>query len=291
MREIRAEDARLGGYKLWLMVRDVYPAGWVPGRDSFYKLLSQNQLSLPRPKPRHTTNSNHRFRKYTNLYKEVVPTRPNEVWVSDITYVDVDEDDCYLHLLTDAYSRKILGWELSDSLAAVNTRSALLQAIAQTGRDDLHDVIHHSDRGTQYCCDLYVRELKKHNIMISMTEDHNPTDNGIAERVNGIIKQELIYPKRHFGSMAEARKEIAAFIDFYNDRRPHMSLGMQTPSAVHAGQTGVQKRLWKTCREKMKGASATAVADVGGAPPTSATQKSSDVVVYNKKIIFAAAKE
>ena len=269
VREIRAEDARIGGYKLWLMVKDVYPEGWVPGRDGFFKLLECNHLMLPRPKPRHTTNSNHRFRKYTNIYKEVVPTRPNEVWVADITYVDVGDDDCYLHLLTDAYSRKVLGWELSDSLAAENTKKALTQAIAQTGKDDLCDLIHHSDRGTQYCCDLYVKELKEHNIMISMTEDYNPTDNGIAERINGIIKQELIYPRRRFSSIDEARAGIGSFIDFYNNRRPHMSIGMQTPSAVHEGQTGTQKRYWKTYSEKKMGMGAPTSVDGGSALPPS----------------------
>ena len=267
VREIRAQDTRIGGYKLWLMVRDIFPSGWVPGRDGFFKLLSCNHLTLPRAKPRHTTNSNHRFHKYANLYKEVVPMRPNEVWVADITYVDIGNDDCYLHLITDAYSRKILGWVLSDSLSAVNTKGALLQAIGQAERDDLHDVIHHSDRGTQYCCDLYVSELRKHNIMISMTEDSNPTDNGIAERINGIVKQELIYPRKHFESMEEATEKIGAFIQFYNERRPHMSLGMQTPAAVHAGQTGEQKRCWKLFREKNGGSSNEKNCVGGGAPP------------------------
>ena len=270
VREIRAEDIRIGGYKLWLMVKDIFPEGWIPGRDNFYKLLSQNHLTLQRPKPRHTTNSNHRFHKYTNLYKEIVPVRPNEVWVADITYIDVGDEDCYLHLITDAYSRKILGWTLSDSLAAVNTKEALMQAIAQMGRDDLHDVIHHSDRGTQYCCDLYVAELRKHNIMVSMTEDSNPTDNGIAERINGIIKQELIYPRKRFHNMDEAKEMIGSFIDFYNERRPHMSIGMQTPSEVHAGQTGAQKRHWKSRSEKKAGGITAKNADGGGAPPPSA---------------------
>lgn len=177
--ELRQKLKRIGGLKLWEMMKDMYPEGWVPGRDRFFEILRQNRL-----------------------------------------------------------------------LAAACTHEALLQAIAQTGRDDLHDVIHHSDRGTQYCCDLYVGELKRHNIMISMTEDSNPTDNGIAERVNGIIKQELIYPNRRFRDMAEARERIGEFIAFYNEKRPHMSLGMQTPAEVHACQTGAQRRCWKTYRRR-----------------------------------------
>jgi len=249
VREIRQKLKRLGGLKLWEMMKDIYPEGWVPGRDRFYELLRQNKLLVPIGKSRHTTNSNHRFHKYRNLIKDVEPMRSNEIWVADITYVEVEGDTCYLHIVTDAYSRMIIGWVLTDSLAATCTHAALLQAIAQTGREDLHDVIHHSDRGTQYCCDLYVGELKKHGIMISMTEGSNPTDNGIAERVNGIIKQELIYPNSRFRDMEEAREMIGEFIDFYNKRRPHMSLKMQTPSEVHGCQTGVQKRCWKTYRK------------------------------------------
>ena len=244
VKKIRTLDLRIGGYKLWLMVKDMFPGDWVPGRDSFYNLLSKNGLMLPKPKPRHTTNSNHRFHKYTNLIKDVLPSHPNEIWVADITYVDVDNDDCYLHLITDAYSRKILGWCLSDSLAAINTLDALQQAIKQTGKDDLSGVIHHSDRGTQYCCDMYVAELKAHNIMISMTEDYNPTDNGIAERVNGTVKTELIYPGKHFETIYEAKIKIGEFIEFYNNQRPHMSLDMMTPTHVHENLTGEIKKRW-----------------------------------------------
>ena len=291
VREIRSEDARIGGYKLWLMTRDIFPAGWVPGRDGFFKLLSQNHLTLPRPKPRHTTNSNHRFHKYGNLYREVVPMRPNEVWVADITYVDVGDDDCYLHLITDAYSRKILGWVLSDSLAASNTKDALLQAIEQAGGSDLHGLIHHSDRGTQYCCDLYVSELRKHGIIISMTEDSNPTDNGIAERVNGIVKQELIYPGKHFSNKGEAAEKIGDFIRFYNEKRPHMSLGMQTPSEVHAGQTGEQKRCWKLFREKNGGGGrAEKAGGCGGAPPQPPASVAKEKIWKRKNDYFCTPK-
>lgn len=129
VREIRAEDIRIGGYKLWLMVKNIFPNGWIQGRDSFYKLLAHNHLMLLRPKPRHTTNSNHRFHKYGNLIKGIIPMRPNEIWVADITYVDVDGEVCYLHLITDAYSHKILGWILATSLAAANTREACFRRL------------------------------------------------------------------------------------------------------------------------------------------------------------------
>ena len=200
---------------------------------------------LNRPKPRHTTNSNHRYHKYKNLIKGFVPTAANQLWVSDITYISLDVGCCYLHLITDAYSHKIIGWKLADTLKAAITLDALTDAINQTGKEDLTGLIHHSDRGVQYCCDLYIKTLNQYNISISMTEDSKPTDNAIAERVNGIIKQERIYRDRHFKNIDEARSVIGRFISFYNTKRPHMSIGMLTPEIVHQ-QTGEQKKMWKT---------------------------------------------
>lgn len=242
--EIRDIDPGIGGYKLWLMVRDMFDEEWVPGRDSFYAILRQNDLVLPKPKPRTTTNSNHRYHKYKNLIKDFAPMASNELWVSDITYIDLDVDCCYLHLVTDAYSHKIVGWCLAESLAAMFTLEALKMAIKQAGKDDLSGLIHHSDRGAQYCCNAYVELLCSHNIAISMTEDYKPTDNGIAERVNGIIKTELVYKIRQFKNIKDAKVKIKVFIDFYNERRPHMSIGYQTPSEVQ-NQRGPQKKCWK----------------------------------------------
>jgi len=121
----------------------------------------------------------------------------------------------------------------------------LSDAIDRTARDDLTGLIHHSDRGVQYCCDMYIEKLKQYNITISMTEDYKPTDNAIAERVNGIIKQERVYRDKHFMDMEQARYVIGRFISFYNTRRPHMSIGMLTPEAAHQ-QSGEQKKMWKT---------------------------------------------
>lgn len=221
--------------------------GWdgVTGRDNFFKLLRRNKLMLKRPKPRRTTNSNHRYHKYKNHIKGFVPTGPNQLWVSDITYIDVDGGCCYLHLITDAYSHMIIGWKLADTLKAAITLNALSDAIDRTARDDLTGLIHHSDRGVQYCCDMYIEKLRQFNIIISMTEDYKPTDNAIAERVNGIIKQECVYRSKHFMDMDQARSVIGRFISFYNTRRPHMSIGMLTPEAVHQ-QLGGQRKMWKT---------------------------------------------
>ena len=217
----------------------------MPGRDLFLSLLRRHGLMQKPRRSRSTTNSNHRFHKWKNLVKGFTPTAANQLWVSDITYIDLAGGCCYLHLVTDAYSKKIVGWCLAGSLAAAFTLKALRMAIGQAGGGALSGLIHHSDRGIQYCCDLYVGELQEHGIQISMTEDYKPTDNGIAERVNGIIKGESAYRReRRFETFEEAREQIGRFIGFYNDTRPHYSIGLQTPNAAH-GQTGEQKKMWK----------------------------------------------
>ena len=241
--EIRKMDPGIGYYKLWLMVKGMFQEDWVPGRDTFRGIMRQYRLMLPRPKPRHTTNSNHRYHKYKNLIRGFIPTRPNQLWVSDITYIDLVDGCCYLHLVTDAYSRKIVGWCLSDTLEAENTLEALRMAAGQATADELRKLVHHSDRGVQYCCKAYTEELKRYGIRISMTEDYKPTDNAIAERVNGTIKTEVIYRERRFKTIDDARERISSFIAFYNDLRPHSSIGMKAPSKAHKEQ-GEQQRMW-----------------------------------------------
>lgn len=247
--DIRNEDPGIGGYKLWIMLIVLFGEKLVPGRDRFYTLLRRHRLMLPTRKARHTTNSNHRYRKWKNLIKEFVPTSANQLWVSDITYISLKGGDvCYLHLITDAYSHKIVGWVLADSLRAAMTIEALQQAINQAvamkGSEDLSGLIHHSDRGVQYCCDQYVEVLSKYNIRVSMTEDYKPTDNAIAERVNGIIKNESSYRRDRFNDIEHARNAIERYIHFYNYRRPHMSIGYKVPTVAHL-ESGVQKKKWK----------------------------------------------
>ena len=198
--DIRNEDPRVGGYKLWLMLIDMFGREYVPGRDRFFVIMRRKGLMLPKPKPRHTTNSNHRYHKWKNLIKGIALTAANQLWVADITYIALANGDvCYLHLITDAYSHKVVGWAVADTLKAAVSKQVLQMAIDQAvemgGRECLASLIHHSDRGVQYCCDTYVGMLKSHGITISMTEDYKPTDNAIAERVNGILKTECIYPK------------------------------------------------------------------------------------------------
>lgn len=249
IQEIRREDPGIGGYKLWLMLVGIFGRGFMPGRDSFYRFLRRHGLMLPPPKSRHTTDSNHRYHKWRNLAEGFVPTSANQLWVSDITYVALEGGDvCYLHLVTDAYSHKIVGWVLSDTLRAAITTQALQQAIDQavsmTGSENLSGLIHHSDRGVQYCCDAYVEMLRAHGIGISMTEDYKPTDNAVAERVNGIIKVESLYRQRRFNGIEHARRVIERYIHFYNYHRPHMSIGYKVPALAHMEQ-GMQKRMWK----------------------------------------------
>ena len=243
-RQIRQLDPGIGGYKLWLMIKSMFLDDWTPGRDKFFALLQAYGLGLPRPKPRHTTNSNHHYHKYKNLIIGFVPTSAIQLWVSDITYIDLENGCCYLHLVTDAYSHKIVGWCLSETLEAKYTIKALMMAIAQIGETDLSGLIHHSDRGSQYCCNAYVGLLQEYKIRISMTEDYKPTDNAIAERVNGIIKEEVVYREKCFKTRQQAYERLDTFITFYNERRPHMSIGYQTPNQAHL-QTGEQQRVWK----------------------------------------------
>lgn len=204
---------------------------------------------LPARKTRHTTNSNHRYHKWKNLIKGLTLTSANQLWVSDITYIPLANGEvCYLHLITDAYSHKIVGWVLADTLRVSATINALQQAIEQavemTGDENLTGLIHHSDRGVQYCCDPYVALLQKHGIAISMTEDYKPTDNAVAERINGIIKAESSHPRGRFNDIGHARNVIARYIHFYNHRRPHMSIGYKIPAVAHL-EKGIQKKMWK----------------------------------------------
>ena len=249
VRAIRTEDPRIGGYKLWLMLINLFGREYVPGRDRFFVIMRRKGLMLPKPKPRHTTNSNHRYHKWKNLIKSYVPMEANRLWVADITYIALSDGDvCYLHLITDAYSHMIVGWALADSLKAAVSMQALQmaieQAVARCGSDVLTGLIHHSDRGVQYCCDAYVAMLKQHGITISMTEDYKPTDNAIAERFNGILKVESVYTQRQLPTFEYARNFIPRFIHFYNYHRPHMSIGYKIPAVAHMEQ-GEQKRMWK----------------------------------------------
>ena len=243
VKEIRSQAPGIGAYKLFLMLRELYPEE-MRGRDWFYRLMHENHLMLKPQKRRHTTNSNHNYRKYSNLIKGISIVRANQLWVADITYIDTDMGVVYLHLLTDAFTHEIIGWVLSDSLVSSNTVAALDMGIEKVAYLGLEGLIHHSDRGVQYCCNLYIEHLKAINATISMTEDYKPTDNAIAERVNGILKTEVVYREQRFKDYDDARRRISEFVQFYNESRPHSSIGYKVPSQAHH-ETGIQCCMWR----------------------------------------------
>lgn len=232
--DYRAEMPIIGGLKLYWLTRSVFGDTLGIGRDKFLRLLRQHKLIIPPRKPRHTTNSNHVYFKYPNLVKGLTLLSVNQLWVSDITYIyTMDERFCYLHLVTDAFSRMIIGYVLSPTLEAKYTLEALEKAIIHAGSGNLCGTIHHSDRGLQYCCNDYVLKLKSHHIRISMTEDSDPTENGMAERVNGIIKNEFLDPLPTPRNLQEAIPLVDHAIHAYNTLRPHLNLGMRIPAQVY----------------------------------------------------------
>ena len=184
-----------------------------------------------RKKPTYkTTNSLHRFYKYKNCIKDLVINKPNRVWVSDITYIRTVKGFCYLALITDMYSRKIVGWDLTNSLELSGCVRALNKALYQA--KETNELIHHSDRGIQYCSNLYAQILKRNNIRISMTEENHCYENAIAERVNGILKDEF-YLDQTFDSSAQAKSATKNAIKLYNQIRLHLSLDFKTPEMVY----------------------------------------------------------
>ena len=218
------------------------------GRDAFFELLKKHGLLIKRKSRQAiTTNSYHFFHRYPNKIKNLVPQRPNQVWVSDITYLWVQKEVCfvYLFLITDMYSRKIIGYSISENLKAIGAINALNMAIKQTGEVDLSQTIHHSDRGVQYCCYAYTKVLLKNKINISMTENSDPLENPIAERVNRTIKEEFIDDyKSGYPSMKSAMTQIPKNINFYNASRPHSSIERLTPNQAHKRE-GILERKWK----------------------------------------------
>ncbi|MBE6268685.1 MAG: IS3 family transposase [Bacteroidales bacterium] len=244
--DYRRNNPGLGCAKLYLIIKDMFEeTGCMPGRDAFIELLRKNGLmvQIKRRKRYRTTDSNHNYRKYPNLIEGVIPHRPNEIWVADITYVETDEGVCYLSLITDAYSHKIVGWAVGPTLETAYPLEALYMALSTLQGEEAEHLIHHSDRGCQYCSMAYVNELKKRGISISMTQSGDPLENAVAERANGILKTEWLY-KMKIETRQECSSVLKRIIGFYNNERPHMSIGMQTPEVAHT-QTGEQRRCWK----------------------------------------------
>lgn len=178
-----------------------------------------------------TTNSKHWLRKYPNIARDICLQRPEQLWVADITYIDTLDGNAYLHLITDAYSKQIMGYELCDNMEAVSTLKALKMALGKR-RYKTSELIHHSDRGLQYCSKIYTDCLKENKITISMTENADPYENAVAERVNGILKDEFgLYGK--FENILQARELTSQSVEIYNQLRPHLSCSMLTPNQMH----------------------------------------------------------
>ena len=244
----RTRQPRLGSRKLHLMLAAfMQDHGLHLGRDGFFDLLRSQGLLIrkKRPGPR-TTFSRHRYKKYPDLFKGALVSRADQVWVSDITYVRLRGGGfAYLSLVTDVYSRKIIGYALLADLSAKGPQAALRMAISQ--RRSHQGLLHHSDRGCQYCSDGYTTLLRENRIAISMTQSGDPRDNAIAERVNGILKGELL--EGTFANLTQARLAVKEAIMIYNQHRPHSSVGMLTPAVAYTTQ-GELARRWKSYYKK-----------------------------------------
>ena len=198
-----------------------------------------------------TTNSHHWLRKYPNLIREFIPTAINQLWVSDITYWKINKEKyVYISFITDAYSHKIVGYQVAESLEAIESIKALQMALSALGAESHLNLIHHSDRGIQYCSHAYVKLLQDYDIKISMTENGDPLENAIAERVNGIIKGEYL-ENYEVENINQAKKLLKAVVDLYNNERPHMSIGNLTPNKIHQSTNQIKiKKLWKNYYQK-----------------------------------------
>lgn len=228
---IRRTMPRIGTRKLYYLLKSEFDRQHIKiGRDALFNYLKTEHL-LIKPKKNYTktTNSKHWLKKHPNLLKEVVPEGPEHVFVSDITYVKSREKTHYLSLITDAYSRKIVGYKLSDDMSAENVVKAFDMAIKQ--RRTSKDLIHHSDRGLQYCASIYQEKLIKNNVRSSMTDGYDCYQNALAERINGILKQEFLIYKCNNGK--ELEQLVRESIETYNNKRPHLSLNMKTPNFIH----------------------------------------------------------
>lgn len=231
VRTIRMEMPRLGTRKLYFLLRsDIDALGIKIGRDALFEYLrSEHLLIKPKKNYTKTTDSKHWLRKYPNLMLGVKAQRPEQYFVSDITYIKSREKTHYLSLVTDAYSRKIMGFKLSDDMSTENVVQALHMAVLK--RKTQQSLIHHSDRGLQYCSSLYQNALKENGILPSMTDGYDCYQNAMAERINGILKQEFLINKCNNGK--ELKQLVKESINTYNNKRPHLSLNMKTPNFMH----------------------------------------------------------
>lgn len=248
--DIRKIMPKIGGKKMYHILKsELDQQGIKLGRDKFFDILRQTDMLVQRKKKYTiTTNSRHWMKIYSNLVKELSITGAEQVWVSDITYLTADDGFYYLSLITDAYTKKIIGYKLSRSLDAFSSLQALRMALKH--RRHTQPLIHHSDRGIQYCSKEYTETLRSNGISISMTEKSDPYENAIAERVNGILKEEFGIDTVD-SDFENARKAIDSAVIIYNTKRPHLSCGMLTPE--QADMKGRElKKMWKSYQRFIK---------------------------------------
>jgi putative transposase len=245
---IRKDHPRLGTRKLFEMLGPFFQSHRIKmGRDALFTLLADNYLLVRRRRRSvRTTYSSHWMRKYPNLIRGYVPTGPNQLWVSDITYWRIGPDRfLYISLVTDAYSHKVVGYHVSETLAAEGSVAAIKMALAGLTPGMVTTLTHHSDRGLQYCSQEYVKLLNERSIKISMTENGDPRENALAERMNGILKEEYL-DHYEVNTLREARELVGQKIYLYNTSRPHMSIGNRPPESIHQAETTlISKKLWK----------------------------------------------
>ena len=256
VKETRRLDPGIGGAKLHHMYLERFGRGYehMVGRDKMEAIIAKNGLNVrqPRRRPR-TTDSTHGMPTYPDLTRELIPERKNQLWVTDITYIPIwlsDEEYtfCYLSMITDCYTKEIIGWYVGETLESWCSVECLTQALGTLGEEKPTGLIHHSDRGVQYVSAAYTSLLLDAGIRISMTESGDPKDNAVAERQNGTIKNELLKDVR-CRTIGEVRKAVGKAIEFYNNERPHMSLNNLTPRRAAACTGRLQKR-WTSYREK-----------------------------------------
>jgi putative transposase len=234
--EYRREQHRLGTLKVFKLIKPSLQKMDIKlGRDKFYDVMREHRMLIHRKRKFHkTTNSNHRFRRHPNLIKGNIYRKSEQVWVSDLTYIKTEQGFLYLSLITDLYSKKIMGHNLADNMKVEHTTKALRMALKQRQYKS-RELIHHSDRGFQYCSDEYTGLLNENKIKISMTQSSDPYENAAAERVNGILKDEFEIGEG-FITEAQAQREIKNAIRVYNSKRPHMSCDYSTPDHAHTHQ-------------------------------------------------------
>jgi transposase InsO family protein len=252
VKSIRKNHRRMGTRKLYEMIQPFILEHQIKiGRDALFNMLSANHLLVRKRKRRiQTTNSYHWLRKYPNLIREFVPTAINQLWVSDITYWKLNENHVYISFITDAYSHKIVGYQVAETMEAIESIQALQMALSALGAESHLQLIHHSDRGIQYCSHAYVKLLQDYDVQISMTENGDPLENAIAERVNGIMKEEYLETYA-IDNIKNAKELLKAVVNLYNNERPHMSIGNFTPNHIHQSTTKIKtKKLWKNYYRK-----------------------------------------